>query len=135
MISILCYRVSTLSSTAYNDTLGKYHPWIVRKAAGLAMYSLPIKSVFLQRIDTSADAEQKFKTLLEEISQRGTPIYKITEDLYTDMKLHDLPWDVSVSCGSGIHCFPNVISHEIPNSNHKMRKYVGKGVCHADIFD
>lgn len=80
-----------MSIDAYTGTLGKYHPWIVRKAACLAMYSLPLRGALLQRIDSSENGEANVKHLLSEISTQGRPIYKITEDLYTEMNLHELP--------------------------------------------
>lgn len=35
---------------AYNSTLANYHPWIVRKGAVVAMYTLPTRGGLLQKV-------------------------------------------------------------------------------------
>ena len=34
-------KASTIASTAYSETLSNYHLWLIRKAANIAMYTLP----------------------------------------------------------------------------------------------
>jgi hypothetical protein len=49
-------NTSTSCQDAYNSTLAKHHSWIIRKAAVVAMYTMPTRAVlfkkvsFLQRI-------------------------------------------------------------------------------------
>lgn len=38
-----CDKTSTVCSSSYNDTLANFHPFLIRKAAGFAMYALPSK--------------------------------------------------------------------------------------------
>ncbi|XP_067944287.1 ceramide-1-phosphate transfer protein-like [Watersipora subatra] len=84
-------KVSSISREAYDATLSKHHTWIVRKACNLAMYSLPLRSVLLHRIDSEEGAEARIVTHLTNISSSARRVYDITEALYTQFKLHDLP--------------------------------------------
>ncbi|KAF6036241.1 GLTPD1 [Bugula neritina] len=84
-------KCSTLSQDAYSYTLGKFHPWIVRKAATLAMYSLPVRGSLLQRIDSSEGSEERVVQILKDITKSGKLIYDSVDSLYTKEKLHDLP--------------------------------------------
>lgn len=40
-----CDNTSSVCSSSYNDTLANFHPFLIRKAAGLAMYALPSKQM------------------------------------------------------------------------------------------
>ena len=90
-------RVSTISREAYDATLSKHHPWLVRKACNLAMYSLPLRSVLLHRIDSSENSEARIVEQLNSITESGKQVYDVTEELYTRLQLHDLPWPTSVA--------------------------------------
>ena len=84
-------RVSTISREAYDATLSKHHPWLVRKACNLAMYCLPLRSVLLHRIDSSENSEARIVEQLNSITESGKQVYDVTEELYTRLQLHDLP--------------------------------------------
>ncbi|XP_067945438.1 ceramide-1-phosphate transfer protein-like [Watersipora subatra] len=84
-------EVSSISKDAYQLTLGKHHPWLVRQASYLAMYSLPSRSNLLHRIDSGRGAEARVVTHLTNIASSARRVYDITEALYTQFKLHDLP--------------------------------------------
>ena len=43
-------KLSGACQTTYSSTLGQYHPWIIQKAAIMAMYALPTKQGLLQRV-------------------------------------------------------------------------------------
>ena len=63
----------------------------MRKAATLAMYSLPTKVVLLERIDSEPGSEERVMETLRNIISTGKPIYDLTEELYASYKLLDLP--------------------------------------------
>ncbi|XP_067945439.1 ceramide-1-phosphate transfer protein-like [Watersipora subatra] len=84
-------KVSSISKDAYRLTLGKHHPGLVREACNLAMNPLPSRSVLLHRIDSEEGAEVRVVTHLINIASSARRVYDITEALYTQFKLHDLP--------------------------------------------
>lgn len=43
-------NTNNVGQEVYRDTLGKYHSWLVRKGASMAMYALPTRQVLLQRV-------------------------------------------------------------------------------------
>lgn len=36
---------------AYNKTLAKHHPWVIRKAAVVAMYTMPTREVLFKKVN------------------------------------------------------------------------------------
>ncbi|XP_063173503.1 ceramide-1-phosphate transfer protein [Candoia aspera] len=82
-------KTSALCTDAYNASLANYHPWIVRKAATMAFYALPTRDAFLEnmKVGTTEAAIEMLSEALPSISK----VYDITEDLYTQHKLLDLP--------------------------------------------
>lgn len=105
-------RCSKVAHDSYEKTLSSYHSWIVRKAAGLAMYSLPHKDVLLHRMieasgttytrngdvsgadspeDKTSKQEQRVAQILKKISDTARPLYEKVEELYRKDNLLDLP--------------------------------------------
>ncbi|XP_026571508.1 ceramide-1-phosphate transfer protein [Pseudonaja textilis] len=82
-------KTSTLCTDSYNASLANYHPWIVRKAATMAFYALPTRDAFLEnmRVGTTEEAIEMLGEALPHISR----VYEITESLYAEHKLLDLP--------------------------------------------
>ena len=81
--------VSHIAQNAYKESLSRYHGWLIRKGAHLAMYTLPSKIQLMEKISKHSYGE------VEGIAKRMTlsmkPVYERTQDLYTEYKLHDLP--------------------------------------------
>lgn len=50
-------KLSGVCQKTYSATLGQYHPWIIQKAAIMAMYALPTKFGLLQRVIIKAVLE------------------------------------------------------------------------------
>ncbi|KAM3824387.1 ceramide-1-phosphate transfer protein isoform 1-T2 [Vipera latastei] len=82
-------KTSTLCTDSYNASLANYHPWIVRKAATMAFYALPTRDAFLENMNvgTTEEAIEMLGEALPSISR----VYDITENLYAEHKLLDLP--------------------------------------------
>ncbi|XP_015276099.1 PREDICTED: ceramide-1-phosphate transfer protein [Gekko japonicus] len=80
---------SALCTEAYNASLAKYHPWIIRKTALLSFYVLPARNTFLElmNVGTPADAV----AMLEEALPSIVKVYDITEALYAQHNLLDIP--------------------------------------------
>lgn len=83
-----CDKTSTVCQQAYNDTLAKYHPWLVRKGANVAMLAMPTRDVLLKKVCTDIEKATKDLPRMLEMSKI---VYDRTEELYTKYNLHSLP--------------------------------------------
>lgn len=81
---------STLASESYNETLAHYHPWLIRKAASLAMYTLASVGDMVKTAAGDVD-EDMAKEMLKNAVDAIKPVYDTTEQLYTSYDLHGLP--------------------------------------------
>ncbi|KXJ20722.1 Ceramide-1-phosphate transfer protein [Exaiptasia diaphana] len=82
---------SKLAADAYNETLARYHPWLIRKAALLAMYTLDNVGDMIKKASGGNANEEEAKKLLKEGVDAIQPVYDATEALYTSYDLHGLP--------------------------------------------
>ncbi|XP_078696804.1 ceramide-1-phosphate transfer protein-like isoform X1 [Branchiostoma floridae x Branchiostoma belcheri] len=82
-------KVSTLAYECYHETLANYHVWIVRKAAGMAFYTLPTRKNFLEKL--CKEEEDMVLGLVSELAATILPVYEQTEELYTKFDFHELP--------------------------------------------
>lgn len=82
-------KMSLITKTAYDSTLAHHHPWLIRKGVHVAVYTLPTRKQFLEKL--KVDNEERAKDLLAKVSEHQEEIFIITEELYTKEKLHDLP--------------------------------------------
>lgn len=86
-------RCSVVSRTAYETTLMKYHPWVVQKAAKLAMGLLPTKKGLIDKIVPSGDpaeikkAQENLVTAVEVMKK----VYDATQVFYKEKNLLDIP--------------------------------------------
>lgn len=84
-------KASTIASTAYSNTLAKYHPWLIRKAASLAMYTLPSRGDMLVLVASGQPDEQEVQRMLKSCVLAIKSVYESVEALYTKYDLHGLP--------------------------------------------
>ncbi|XP_013414621.1 ceramide-1-phosphate transfer protein-like [Lingula anatina] len=82
-------KVSWLAVDAYRTTLSKFHPWLIRKGAELAMHTLPTQRQLMEKIGMS-DVEVT-KTTLRKTIVAAQEVYASAQDLYTKHNLLDLP--------------------------------------------
>lgn len=82
-------KTSVMCAEAYNVSLAQYHPWVVRKAAGMAFCILPGRQAFFEIMNVGTP-EQVVATLGEAIPLISE-VYQITEDLYAQHNMLDLP--------------------------------------------
>ena len=82
-------KTSHIASSVYHETLARYHPWLVQKMAGLAMYMLPSRRQLMETM-CKQDYNQ-MSVLLEGTVRAGKPVYQITQRLYENNDLLDLP--------------------------------------------
>lgn len=81
-----------VSQTAYKKTLAKHHPWVVQKAALMAMNLLPTKEGLIAKIcgDSEEEYQEAVRVLRDAVSAMRA-VYDKTEKLYSEHKLLDLP--------------------------------------------
>ena len=71
----------------------KFHPWVVQKAATMAMNLLPTKNGLIQKLCDPDDEEaikKASETLLECVTAMQK-VYDITQELYKEKDLLNLP--------------------------------------------
>ncbi len=83
-------RLGGIAGTAYTDTLAHHHTWLIRKAVGLAVHTLPTRDVLLQRMGyCSADTAT---TTLKEMTRHMHQVYDTVQEQYSQNDILDLPW-------------------------------------------
>jgi len=85
-------KCCTISQNAYKATLQKFHPWVVQKAALLAMNLLPTKAGLIEKI--CGEDEAKIKRAHEALPaavKAMQSVYKKTEEVYLEFELLNLP--------------------------------------------
>ncbi|XP_034392447.1 ceramide-1-phosphate transfer protein [Cyclopterus lumpus] len=82
-------KTSVMCSEAYNESLSQFHPWVVRKAAGMAFCMLPGRPAFFEVMNVGPTEQVVAK--LGEALPLISEVYQITEELYTQQNLMNLP--------------------------------------------
>ncbi|XP_077977329.1 ceramide-1-phosphate transfer protein-like [Glandiceps talaboti] len=81
--------VSTLAGEAYNGSLAKFHPWLIRKAAGLAMYSLPSRKKFMAT--SFQQSAEEAERILPQFLEIAKCIHDEIQQLYAQHDILMLP--------------------------------------------
>ncbi|KAH9513473.1 hypothetical protein Btru_033154 [Bulinus truncatus] len=82
-------KFSSAATKAYDETLAKHHPWLVKKAVHLAMYMLPSRAELLKKMGVE-DNEGGMQGI-SDLAQELTAIFQVTEEIYNKGNLLDLP--------------------------------------------
>ncbi|XP_062449502.1 ceramide-1-phosphate transfer protein [Rhea pennata] len=82
-------KTSAICTDSYNASLANYHPWIIRKAATVAFRALPSRNAFLEIMNVGTPEEAV--AMLGDALPHICNVYQITEELYAQHKLLDLP--------------------------------------------
>lgn len=82
-------KPSVMCSDAYNESLAQYHPWMIRKATGMAFCMLPGRLAFFDVMNVGSPEE--VVAMLGEALPLISEVYQITEELYARHNLLDLP--------------------------------------------
>lgn len=82
-------KTSVMCADAYNQSLSQHHPWVVRKAAGLAFCVLPGRTAFFEVMNVGP--EEQVVAVLGEALPLISEVYQITETLYDQHQLLELP--------------------------------------------
>lgn len=87
-------KSSTIAQKCYTDTLSVHHPWLIRKGAMLAMYTLPAKQQFIERVaggPCDDDTVKMYDKLMSDIAEICNKVYRETQRLYETNNLLELP--------------------------------------------
>ncbi|XP_042338456.1 ceramide-1-phosphate transfer protein-like, partial [Plectropomus leopardus] len=82
-------KTSLMCSESYNESLSQYHPWLIRKTAGMAFCVLPGRPAFFEVMNVGPP--EKVVAMLGEALPLISEVYEITEELYAQQNLLDLP--------------------------------------------
>ena len=86
---------SDVARTCYKKTLAKYHPWMIRKAASLAMYTMPYRYQLVERAYCGdiPDTETRLSITdnMNRLALIADEVFNATQKLYEDHNLLELP--------------------------------------------
>lgn len=82
-------KTSTCCQDAYNKTLAKHHPWVVRKAAIVAMYTMPTRELLFKKV-CGANVQRNID-ILPKMLEVTADVFNRTHTLYEFHQLHALP--------------------------------------------
>ncbi|XP_065087991.1 ceramide-1-phosphate transfer protein-like [Ochlerotatus camptorhynchus] len=77
-----------ICQASYNETLAEFQPWLIRKGALMAMYTLPNRDQLLEKISEDASTASRH---LPEMLRAGHQVYDKTQALYYKYDLLRLP--------------------------------------------
>lgn len=82
-------KTSIMCSEAYNESLSQHHAWIIRKAAGMAFCTLPGRPTFFEVMNVGTP--EQVVAMLGDALPFISEVYQVTEELYAQNNLLDLP--------------------------------------------
>ena len=82
-------KLSVTAYSAYQSTLSKHHTWLIRKAVGLAIYTLPTTDHFLENMH--CESTEAAKEQIEHLVNECQIVYDSVQRLYVDNNLLNLP--------------------------------------------
>ncbi|XP_006615104.1 ceramide-1-phosphate transfer protein isoform X2 [Apis florea] len=82
-------KTSSCCQDAYNKTLAKHHPWVIRKAAVVAMYTMPTRELLFKKV-CGSDVQRNVD-VLPKMLEVTADVFNRTHNLYEIHQLHSLP--------------------------------------------
>ncbi|XP_035735607.1 ceramide-1-phosphate transfer protein-like [Vespa mandarinia] len=82
-------KTSTCCQDAYNKTLAKHHPWVIRKAAVVAMYTMPTRELLFKKV--CGVNVQRNVDILPKMLEVTVDVLNRTHTLFELHQLHTLP--------------------------------------------
>lgn len=78
-----------MANEVYKETLAKHHVWLVRKMAGVAMYTLPHRQVLIETL--CKHSEEEALVLVSEVVAAARPVYTEIMKVLEEHNLNDIP--------------------------------------------
>ncbi|XP_034191638.1 ceramide-1-phosphate transfer protein [Osmia lignaria lignaria] len=82
-------KTSSCCQDAYNKTLAKHHPWVIRKAAVVAMYTMPTRELLFKKV-CGANVQRNVD-VLPKMLEVTADVFNRTHYLYEIYEVHSLP--------------------------------------------
>ncbi|KYM99540.1 PREDICTED: ceramide-1-phosphate transfer protein [Cyphomyrmex costatus] len=82
-------KTTSCCQDAYNKTLAKHHPWMIRKAAIVAMYTMPSREVLFKKV--CGENVQRNIDVLPKMLEVTADVFNRTDIIYETYQLHALP--------------------------------------------
>ncbi|KAK6730329.1 hypothetical protein RB195_007036 [Necator americanus] len=82
--------VSAICRRTYQDTLARFHPWVIRKAVGLASYTLPSRGELITSIHGDIPEEHYVREVLSDVVAKIQIVHGRVDMIYTKYDLHAL---------------------------------------------
>jgi len=77
---------------AYHESpMPKYHPWLVRKAVGMAVMMLPTRKNFANQLCQTGLTHEQIYGYLRECAKHMNLLYENTEKIFQHHNLMELP--------------------------------------------
>ena len=83
-------KMAPIARKGYDETLGRFHPWLVRKGVHLAVHSLAHRRELIASLSGGRDKEEAEDAMAKMI-HNGAAAYTAVQDLYASRSLLDLP--------------------------------------------
>lgn len=82
-------KTGSCCQDAYNKTLAKHHPWVIRKAAIVAMYTMPTRESLFKKV--CGENVQRNIDVLPKMLEVTADVFNRTDRIYETYQLHTLP--------------------------------------------
>ncbi|RCN27009.1 glycolipid transfer protein [Ancylostoma caninum] len=82
--------VSSICRKTYEDTLARFHPWVIRKAVGLASYTLPSRGQLITSIQGNMPEESYVREVLSDVVAKIQVVHSRVDAIFTQYELHTL---------------------------------------------
>ncbi|MCL4123588.1 UNVERIFIED_CONTAM: hypothetical protein GTU68_062348 [Idotea baltica] len=85
-------KLGSISSEVYNQTLAKHHGWIIAKTVSTLLYLMPSKQTIVDKVTNgNIDVRAQNEALLPEVIEVMRSVYNMTQKLYEDYDILNLP--------------------------------------------
>jgi len=82
-------KTASCCQDAYNKTLAKHHPWVIRKAAIVAMYTMPTREALFKKV--CGENVQRNIDVLPKMLEVTADVFNRTDSIYKTYEMHALP--------------------------------------------
>lgn len=82
--------VSSMCRKCYEDTLSRFHNWLIRKSVSLASYTLPSRGQLIASIQGNMPEEDYVRGVLSNVVVKTQTVYSRVDRIYSEYDLHSL---------------------------------------------
>ncbi|KAK5975422.1 putative Glycolipid transfer protein (Gltp) [Trichostrongylus colubriformis] len=82
--------VASICRKSYEETLSRFHNWMLRKAVSMASYTLPSRGQLITSIQGDLPEEDHLRTVLTTVVAKTQVVYSRVDSVYSEYNLHSL---------------------------------------------